>query len=298
MRTLLRASSVVAIAASASLAHALPTQAELSAFASGKKLYENGQHDQAATYFALATDGPTPSIKDPDLVNQSRMIRGASNMYVGRIAEADTQFDRILRTNPKFQPDAILFPPGVIDRFNAMRDKLEKEAAEKKAGDAATKKIAALEAENTRLSSRLIALEKYAKNYETVIERSRILASIPFGVGQFQNGDVGLGVFFATTEGIALTAATISWAYHYSLPRTPVDTEEAQSAANTARVVNWISLGAFIALSVGGIAQAHIAFVPETRQTHTKPLPKSLTSFHPIASPIAGGAVFGFGAIF
>lgn len=303
MRTLLRASTrasvcVVAIAASANFAHAAPTQAEQSAFAGGKKLYENGQHDQAATYFALATDGPTPSIKDPDLVSQSRMIRGASNMYLGRIAEADTQFERILRGNAKYQPDTILFPPGVIDRFNGIRDKLDKEAAEKKAGDANTKKIAALEADNARLSSRLVALESYAKNYETVVKRSRILASVPFGVGQFQNGDVGLGIFFAATEGMALTAATISWAYHYSLPRDPVDATEARSAANAARVVNWISLGAFVALAVGGIAQAHIAFVPETRETHQKPLPKALTSFHPIASPIAGGAILGFGAIF
>lgn len=299
MRTLLRASTVVAIAASASLAHGAATQAELTAFASGKKLYENGQHDQAATYFALATDGPTPSIRDPDLVNQSRMIRGASNMYVGRIAEADTQFDRILRSNPKFQPDAILFPPGVIDRFNGIRERLEKEAAEKKAGDAATKKIKELEADKARLTSRLVSLEDYAKKYEVVTKRSRIVASIPFGVGQFQNGDVGLGVFFAATEGLALTAVTISWAYHeYSLPFRPVDTEEARSAANTARVVNWISLGAFVALAVGGIAQAHVAFVPESRETHSRPLPKPLTSFHPIASPIPGGAVFGVGATF
>jgi tetratricopeptide (TPR) repeat protein len=298
MRTLLRASSVVAIAASASFAHGAATQTELAAFANGKKLYENGQHDQAATYFALATDGPTPSIKDPDLVNQARMIRGASNMYVGRIAEADAQFERILRGNPKFQPDSILFPPGVIDRFNGIRDRLDKEAAEKKAGDAATKKIKELEADKARLTSRLSALEDYAKKYEIVTKRSRIIASIPFGVGQFQNGDVGLGVFFAATEGIALTAATVSWAYHYSLPLRPVDTEEARSAANTARVVNWISLGAFVALAVGGIAQAHIAFVPETRETHARPLPKALTSFHPIASPLPGGAVFGVGAVF
>ena len=93
-------------------------------------------------------------------------------------------------------------------------------------------------------------------------------------------------------------AATISWAYHYSLPRDPVDANEARSAANAARIVNWISLGAFVALAVGGIAQAHVAFVAETRETHSRPLPKALTSFHPIASPIQGGAVFGVAAIF
>jgi tetratricopeptide (TPR) repeat protein len=295
---LIRACSVAAIVASASVAAAAPTQAELAAFQSGKTLYENGKHEEAARYFALATDGPTPSIRDSGLVNQARMIRGASDMYLGRIGDADQQFERILRNNPKFEPDAILYPPGVLDEFRRIRDKLDKEAEEKKAGDLASKKIAELENENAKLGTRVKALEEYAKNYETVILRSRIIASIPFGVGQFQNGDPGLGVFFAAAQGISLTAATASFLYQQSIPRVPVNGDEARSAASIARVVNWISVGAFVALAVGGIAQAHIAFVPESRVTRVRPLPKSLSFFHPMASPVDGGAVIGLGAIF
>lgn len=278
-------------------AHAAATQTELDAFRAGKKLYEDGSHSQAVQYFALAIDGPTPSIKDPLLVNQARMIRGASDMYLGRIAEADLQFERILRSNPTFEPDAILFPPGVLDEFRRIREKLEKEAAEKKAGDAATKKIAALEAESARLVTQVEGLKAFARTERVVVRRSRLLASLPFGVGQFQNGDPGLGVFFAATEGLALSAATISFFYHASLPRDPVDANEARSAASAARIINWISLGAFIALGVGGITQAHIAFVPESWETRTRPLPKNLV-FHPIASPVVGGAIFGLGAVF
>lgn len=288
----------VAIVASTSTVLAAPTQAELDAFKLGKKLYEDGNHAQSAQHFAIAVDGPTPTIKDPIIVNQSRMIRGASDMYLGRLADADAQFERILRANPKFEPDAILFPPGVLDEFRRIRDKLEKEAAEKKAGDANTKKIAALEAENARLSLRLTALEDYASRYDTVTKRSRVLASLPFGYGQFQNGDPGLGIFFASTELIALGTATVSFFYHQALPRDPVDLNDARSAANTARVVNWISLGAFVALAVGGVVQAHVSFVPETKETKKRALPKSLTSFYPTTSPVVGGAVVGFGAVF
>lgn len=298
LRRTLRAATSVAIVAIASAASAAPTQAELDAFKIGKKHYEDGNHAQSSQHFALATDGPTPTIKDLGLVNQARMIRGASNMYLGRIADADSQFERILRNNTKFEPDAILFPPGVLDEFRRMREKLEKETAEKKAGDAATKKIAALEAENARLEGRVKSLESYASRYDTVTKRSRVLASLPFGYGQFQNGDPGLGVFFASTELIALGTATVAYFYHQALPRDPVDVTEARSAANTARVLNWISLGAFVALAVGGVVQAHISFVPETKETKMRPLPKSLTSFYPITSPVPGGAVLGFGAAF
>lgn len=291
-------SAAIAILATASLAHAAPTQAENEAFRGGKKLYEDGSHAQAVQYFAMAVEGPTPSIKDPGLVNQARMIRGASDMYLGRIAEADLQFERILRTNPAFEPDAILFPPGVLDEFRRIRDKLEKEAAEKKAGDAATRKIAALEAQNGKLLEQVAGLRAFAKTERVVERRSRIVASIPFGVGQFQNGDLGLGIFFAATEGLTLSAATISWAYHSSLPRDPVDANEARSAASAARVINWISLGAFVALAVGGVAQAHVSFVPERYETRSRPLPKGLALLHPVASPLPGGAVLGLGGVF
>lgn len=277
-------------------AHAA-TQAELTAFASGKKLYEDGNHGQAVQYFALATDGPTPTIRDALLVQQSRMIRGASAMYLGRIADADEQFERILRSNPKFEPDAILFPPGVLEEFRRVREKLDKEAKAALEGDEKTKKIKELETRLTKVSAQNDGLKAYAREERLVVRRSRVIASIPFGVGQFQNGDVALGVFFAATEGITLTAATASFLYHQSLPRDPVDANQARSAASAARVINWISLGAFIALAVGGISQAHVAFVGETHETRSRPLPKGL-SLTPFSSPVEGGAVLGIGAVF
>lgn len=290
------AAAFVVGAPSASLA--APSPSELAAFTQGKSLYQTGQHAQAAQFFAQALEGEGASIRDADLVNQARMLWGASAMYLGRLADADIQFERILRNNSKFEPDAILYPPGVLAEFRRIREKLEKEAAEKKAGDVAAKRIAELEAENAKLEARVSRLRDFAQIERVVVRRSRIVASIPFGVGQFQNGDLALGVFFATTEALTLTAATISYAYHASLPRDPIDANEARDAASAARVINWISLGAFVALAVGGITQAQISFVPESHETRTRPLPKGIASIRPFASPSSGGAVFGLGVVF
>lgn len=286
--------AIVAFASSAAAA----TGDESAAFAKGRKLYEDGKHSEAAQYFAIEIDGAKPSIKDPPLVNRGRMIWGASDMYIGRIAEAREQFERILRSDPKFEPDAILFPEGVLAEFRRVRDKLEKEAADKAKQDEKTKRIAALEAEVAKLTAQVEGLRAFSQKESVVTRRSRVIASLPFGIGQFQNGDVALGIFFATTETLALGAASVSFAYHSSLPRDPVDANQARSAATAARIVNWISIGTFVSLAVAGVAQAHVAFIPETRQTRTRPLPKGLAQVVPLAAPVEGGAVVGIGAIF
>ncbi len=299
----IRLSTVVAAVAFASASttessgRAAATQIELDAFKGGRKLYEDGKHADAAQYFALAVDGPTPTITDAALVNQARMIRGASAMYLGRLPDADAQFERILASDPKFEPDALLFPPGVRDEFRRIREKLEKAALEKAKGDEKSREIVALRAERTRLVGQLGALRAYASEERVVARRSRLIATIPFGVGQFQNGEFALGVFFAATQGITLGAATVSFLYHQSLPVDPENENDARNAASTARIINWISLGSFVALAVGGIVQSHIAFVPETHETRTRPLPKGL-ALRPLVGPLPGGAFLGIGALF
>jgi hypothetical protein len=294
---MLRPSALACVVAGSSLALAAPTAAETEAFAKGRQKYDEGKHAEAAQYFAIAIDGAAPTIKDSGLVNRGRMIWGASAMYIGKIADARDQFERILKSDPKFEPDPILFPEGVLAEFRRIREKLEKEAAEKAKGDEKTKRIAALEAEVGRLTKRVVQLETWGRQESVVTRRSRVVASLPFGVGQFQNGETALGVFFAATEVITLTAATISFAYLASLPRDPVDANEARNAASAARVVNWISLGGFVALAVGGIVQAHVAFVPETKESRPRPLPKGL-ALQPSAAPVDHGAVFGLSGIF
>ncbi|MGZ5966527.1 MAG: hypothetical protein ACXWP4_02585 [Polyangiales bacterium] len=294
---MLRSCALVCVVAASSLASAAPTAAETEAFAKGRQKYDDGKHAEAAQYFAIAIDGAAPTIKDSGLVNRGRMIWGASAMYIGKIAEAREQFERILRNDPKFEPDPILFPEGVLAEFRRIREKLEKEAADKAKGDEKTKRIAALEGEVARLTKRVVQLEAWGRQESVVTRRSRVIASLPFGIGQFQNGETALGVFFAATEVLTLGAATVSFAYHGALPRDPVDANEARNAASAARVINWISLGAFVALAVGGIVQAHVALVPESRETRPRPLPKGL-AWQPLAAPVDHGAVLGLSALF
>jgi hypothetical protein len=272
-----------------------------SEFAKGQQLYNNGDHLTADTFFAKAIDGANPTITDPVLVNKGRMIRGASDMYLGRKADAITQFEEILKSNPKFEPDPLAFPQGVLDEFRKTRERLDQEAIAKAKGDKTKQDLDACQLSLVQLQTKYKSLADWAVRERVVHASSRVVATIPFGVGQFQNGDTALGIIFLSTESLAIIAASVSYAIHYSIPQQPADTSKAQSAESASRIVNLISVGTFAALAITGVIQAHLAYVPETYEMRSRPLPKTFqTSFQvvPVFAAAPNGATFGFAATF
>lgn len=109
---------------------------------------------------------------------------------------------------------------------------------------------------------------------ERVIEtNSRAVAMLPFGVGQIQNGDTGLGVAFALSE-IITGGASIAFAgatSHYAAidPNSrdanghPVSLSSLNSALETTVLLNRVTFGAWATLAITGVLQAQIAFVSE-----------------------------------
>ncbi len=267
-------------------------------FEKGQQLYANGQHVQADDFLRKAIDSVTPTITDSVLVARARMIVAASDMYLGRKADAIVQFEIILKLNPKFEPDALVFPPGVLDEFRKTRERLAKEAFDKAAGDKTAQELAASKADFLKLAARYDALKIYASSERVVTRHSRVIASLPFGIGQFQNGDTALGVIFLSTEVLAVTTAAIAFGVHEQIPRDPGDVTKARSNEATSRVVNWISASSFFALAIGGIVQANLAFVGESYESRARVLPKSFLRIEPMLVPTAGGATFGITGVF
>jgi tetratricopeptide (TPR) repeat protein len=262
----------------------------------GRALYESGQHAEAETFFAKAIDSITPTIVAPTLVTQARMYRGASAMYLGRKADAVAQFELILKTDPTFEPDAIAFPPGVIDEFRKTRERLSKDVEAKAKSDAVAAELAATRDKVAKLQDREERLVAFAATERVVTTRSRVVAAIPFGIGQFQNGDAALGALFLIGEGVALTTATIAYGVHESIPTVVVDPASAQRDEVASRYTNLISAGLFLSLAVIGVVQAETVFVGETVQARSRVLPPSLSSpiarstwVIPFAAPIVEG---------
>lgn len=246
----------------------------------------------------------TPSgcrLTNPELIVAARGQYALALFAEGRTKEVYAQVEAILRAQPGYQPNASLFPQRLVDIFVEVRGRLAEEIA-----DAARKKAEqaqrAKEAEAARVQAEadyVAALEKQASQESVLLERSRLYAFVPFGVGQIQNGDVGLGIGFGAFEAIAGVTSIVTAVVHDDLGAQAIS-PNVDRVAGQAQIDGWllanrISFGVFVGAALIGIAEANVSYedaVPEVRQ---RPLPRRPTTatVTPIVAPTTGGAVLG-----
>jgi tetratricopeptide (TPR) repeat protein len=271
-------------------------------------LWEAGQFDDCVEEFRTLLGDGERRLEQADVVERARVYLAACLIASGKEAEAEEQFRQAIRQNPQMRtPDSLLFPPVVIDRFVrvkfAMREEIAKAEEERirKAREAAERAAREAAAERARVRR----LEEYARQELIVTKNRRGFAMVPFGVGQFQNGDTTLGWLFLGTElalaGTALTALIIELELNAQRDDTPrPDPEELFQAQSNAHTVLVVSSWGFIAVAVAGIVQAQIAFQPEFRERKRRPLPKEVRppperEVSLSASPLALPGGLGFG---
>lgn len=266
----------------------------------GKNRFDAGQYEEAAKRFTTMLDpsvapceksAPRKSgrcrLTDKVLIERARAFAAASLVALGRVPEADAHIETIFRANPNYAPDPALFPAEVIDRFTEVKARIRAELeaiARKEAEVALQRRLSEQKAEEDQ-TRWLAEVQRLAGEERMVTRNSRVLATIPFGVGQFQNGSPGLGWFFAISEAVtgaaALTFAGV-FSYYVGVDRTAVDPETKQrvdvvalnTTIQTAATLNQVSFAMWAALTVGGIVQAHVQFVPEVSTTVRRPVPK------------------------
>jgi len=295
----------------------------------GKNRFDAGQYEEAVKRFTTMLDpsvapcqksAPKKSgrcrLTDKVLIERARAFAAASLVALGRINEADAHIETIFRQNPTYAPNPALFPAEVIDRFTEVKGRIgaELEAiARREAEIALQKRLVEQKAEDDERRW-LEEIQRLAGQERVVTKNSRIVAAVPFGVGQFQNGSPGLGWFFAISEAVTGAAAlTFAGVYNYyvSVDRKTVDPETGQpvdvaglnNAIQTAAKLNQVAFGTWAALTIAGIVQAQLAFVPEVSTTVKRPIPKRPVpreeqksgppSVVPVVSFLPGGAGLG-----
>ncbi len=141
--------------------------------------------------------------RTPDQIETYRIL-GLSRFFQGRTEEARIAFINLLSLDPDFQLDPFYVPPQAVAFFERVRtdnQSLLQPIRERRR--------AAQEALRQEEEARARLLNKGPSNVPPQIIREEVerpstaLALLPFGVGQFQNGDTGLGIVFATTEAAA-----------------------------------------------------------------------------------------------
>jgi hypothetical protein len=275
-------------------------------------LYEAGKYGECAGTLKhlLSSDSPHP-FHEPNVIESARIYHAACLIGSGQNQLADEPLRAAIRQNPQMKPpDSLVFPPQVIDRFLRVREtmfdviKKAEDERVKRAQEAAAQQ----ELRAKRERQRVAALERLAQEETVVTPRTRWLALIPFGVGQFQNQDKQLGYVFLTSEALlaAATLTTLGVETHLVLATSQLDKPD---PSNDSRNKDWktalvVSSYAWLGVSLIGILEAQLSFVPEQRHIKKRDLPPALrpqTSslrLTPSAAPVAGGAVLGLSGQF
>jgi hypothetical protein len=248
------------------------------ALARATAFYEAGEYTGCADGFAAVLDDPSQAtLLAPRSREQARVYRAACLIAKGEVAAADEQFRQAVRENPQMAvPNAIVFPPAVLERFIVVRTSLMEEIRRADEERSRHEQLQALEAHRRAEAerARVVRLEQLAAQETIIVKNERWLAFVPFGVGQFQNRDYVLGGVFLAGETIALGTAITATSIELSLNSQagggttlsqPNQVEELNQNLRTAHRVELAATGVFLLTAIGGIVQANLSFVPEFR---------------------------------
>jgi hypothetical protein len=316
----LGAALLVALLALAGVLLACPRVAradEAGALENATALYEAGKYAEAHQLLSRLVDGQPPpcdgqtvvncSLFTAELVERAQALDAASLLGLKRIPEADAVIETILLNDPNYVPSTTMFPQDVFDRFFLVRGKIAPKLAKviQQQQAAAQAKRLALQKAREDQERWIEELRTLAKRERVAQTNSRFIALIPFGMGQFQNGDTGLGIFFATTEIATAAASIVPFVLSYNLAAMQPGEGQippANDRFKTFRIANNISFGLWGALVLTGVIHAQVTFVPERvtfRDRQIPDRPKQLgLKLVPIAAPIPHGAIVGLGGTF
>ena len=230
---------------------------------------------------------PKNGLKERALVSQARMYLGASLLAQGKKDDAKETFEKLVLDDPTFEPDPLSFPSDAINTFIDVRSSLLEQIrnAQQTAARLAAEKKAREEAEREKQRIWLEKVKAQAAEEKITVRHNRVVASLPFGAGQFQNGQPVLGWIFLGAEVAAVAGTAVTYGmYRHARSR---ENEELRrpggdvnqlvpqyhQLAEDVRIVNLGFAGAFLAIAVTGIVQAHLAFVPETPEKKKRELP-------------------------
>ena len=290
------------------LAQVAPPSAE---FNRGKAAYERAEYSRAIEVLRPLLYPELRLETEGQVVAAHRML-GIAHLFEKQNALAAQEFRKLLQMRPDYRFDALLDPPQVVDFFNGVLREYEGELAQIEA----RRKQADLEERQRRE-----AYER-AKNGPTVVERHMIRNSftvnfIPFGAGQFQNGQRKKGWGFLISEttlgAVSVGAFATNFAvYGFRPKRTctqetmPTDTSGTckdvnQKRSETLTTVQLVSGGLFFAVAAWGIADAILHFQPEVAAPPETPLPSAqpprrVSSLR--LAPVLDGQTLGAGLAF
>ncbi len=238
--------------------------------------YEFGAYADAA---GAARDvlARNPSLPDPVAIEAWRIL-GLAEYQLGDRPAARQAFIHLLSIDPDQVLDPFLVPPPIVEFFDKVRADAEPELAPLRERKRQLQEQERL-AEEAR---RRLLLEEQARSgppskVVVVEEHVYLLNFLPFGVGQFQNGDTTKGIIIAVSQVVfgainlgAIFAhnaiaddpsrrCSVSTPTNCSNPPIP---DSDRALLNNIDIVKYVSAGLFWGVYAYGVADSLIHYVP------------------------------------
>jgi tetratricopeptide (TPR) repeat protein len=208
-------------------------------------------------YNALLYPGP-PKLANQEEILEAYIYLGVCRVDAGDIDGAKSEFEKALGIDPNHQLD-----PGLI---NSNKDAVRlyddtKADIRNRARDAEAKQ---------KLAELLKEQETIRKN--TIIYESHpfYLNFVPFGAGQYQNGDPGKAIAFGAGEGITFGTSIAIWGYlvnTYGISNHNLNISRDEAITIHNLQVAEVGTGiAFFTLYVWGVIDAYRHYQPQVRR--------------------------------
>jgi len=237
---------------------------------------------------------PSIELGSEESVVEAHRLLALSFFFMKKMPEARHEVVSIFSLRPGYQLDPIIDPPVAVRFFQHIRSEQDERLQEIRHRELEEEELTRREEERRRAQAHAKAERVFVERM--VVKRSRLIATVPFGVGQAQNGDTGKAWLFGVTEGVfgALSLSTwITVTQRYPKGTYPTNEQDLKTTLQTIQVA---SGAAFWAMVLAGVIEAHVRFVPQTVQNRELPTaPKKKDAkigFTPLLSP----TFFGLGA--
>ena len=188
--------------------------------------------------------------KDEQVI-EARKYLALSYHLLGKPDAASEEFAKLLYLSPDYQLDPYTVPPRLVELLETVRARMKPEL------DAIRQRKSDEQLQSATKQGRVVTIE------QTMVERSDFATLLPFGVGQFQNGDYGWGAIFAGTE-LALIAVNVG-AYLAATSYGPTySNKKLQTRVQALTVTQYGALTLFGFAWSLGVFQARLNFQPLT----------------------------------
>jgi hypothetical protein len=251
-------------------------------------MYLGGDYVACAAHLGeLLRPGAARPFQDPFLRERARLYYSTCLLFSDEREAAREPLREALRDNPLMSPpDSLTFPPPLVSLFLEVRDEMQQLIKSEEENQLNVLRAEAAEARRRaeERRKRLEELERLAAQETVIVQTPRWLMHVPFGVGQFQNGDRALGWTFLVSESLLAATAIGSGLvlldqYHQAVqqdPLRPLSPDELNRNTRAAYGTMMVSSWALVAVALAGVVEANLNYVPERKETRERSLPRHL----------------------